>query len=347
MWYFETGYLWRWLNIWDEVRPGWGWPYTQRQVLIRHRRETGTQRRSHVETEAETGGRRPPAQGWMPGASSSWKRREGASPGDSGRSLALGHLDHECLVSLTKRRWIPVVWTNVTCLRSLFQQTMNFCWYQPPALHYSGRTSPQFPGMFSSVTMSHHVERSTSLSPLCHEATVLPGEAVWAPLSGFSNPTGSSHKGEKWAQVTPHRCPRPDAICEVSPRLSVFPREDPEPRICWGRNSPSTPPLVRISASQNLCCWHSVAQSCPTLCNPVDCSTPGFPDFQHLPELSQTHARRVGDAIPPSPPVSSPSPPAFNLSQHQGLFQWVSCSNQVAKGLELQLQILDTAKRLL
>ena len=65
--------------------------------------ETGTQRRSRVETEAETGGRRPPAQGWTPGASSSWKRRGGPSPGDSGRSSALGPLDRECLVSLTKR----------------------------------------------------------------------------------------------------------------------------------------------------------------------------------------------------------------------------------------------------
>ena len=74
----------------------------------------------------------------------------------------------------------------------------------------------------------------------------------------------------------------------------------------------------------------SVTQSCLTLCNPMDSSTPGFPVHQ-LPELAQTHVYRVGDAIQPSHLLSSPSPPAFNLSQHQGLFQGVSSSHQVAK----------------
>ena len=81
-----------------------------------------------------------------------------------------------------------------------------------------------------------------------------------------------------------------------------------------------------------------VAQSCPTLRDPMDCSTPGFPVHHQLPELAQTHVHRVGDAIQPSHPLSSPSPPALNLSQHQSLFQWVSSSHQVAKVLEFQLQ---------
>ena len=81
-----------------------------------------------------------------------------------------------------------------------------------------------------------------------------------------------------------------------------------------------------------------VAQSCPTLCDPMDCSTPGFPVHHQLLELAQTHVYRIGDAIQPSHPLSSPSPPAFNLSQHQGLFKWVSSSCQVAKVLERQLQ---------
>ena len=68
----------------------------------------------------------------------------------------------------------------------------------------------------------------------------------------------------------------------------------------------------------------SVAQSCLTLCNPIDCSTPGLPVHHRLPELAQTHVHWVSDAIQPSHPLSSPSPPAFNLSQHPGLFQWVS-----------------------
>ena len=84
--------------------------------------------------------------------------------------------------------------------------------------------------------------------------------------------------------------------------------------------------------------FSSVAQSRLTLCDPMDCSTPGFPVHHQLQEPTQTHVHRVGDAIPPSHPLSSPSPPAFNLSQHQGLFRWVSSSHEVANVLELQLQ---------
>ena len=74
--------------------------------------------------------------------------------------------------------------------------------------------------------------------------------------------------------------------------------------------------------------FSSVAQSCLTLCQPMDCSMPGFPVHHQLPELAQTHLHRVGDAIQPSHPLMSPSPPAFNLSQHQGLFQWVNSSRR-------------------
>ena len=84
--------------------------------------------------------------------------------------------------------------------------------------------------------------------------------------------------------------------------------------------------------------FSSVTQSYPTLCDPMDCSTPGLPIHHQLPELAQTHVYRVGDAIQPSYPLSSPSPPAFNLSQHQGLFQRVNSLHQVAKVLEFQLQ---------
>ena len=78
--------------------------------------------------------------------------------------------------------------------------------------------------------------------------------------------------------------------------------------------------------------------SCLTLCYPMDCSTPGFPVHRQLPESTQTHVYWVGDAIQPSHLLSSPSPPTFNLSQHQGLFKWVSSSHQVAEVLEFQLQ---------
>ena len=82
----------------------------------------------------------------------------------------------------------------------------------------------------------------------------------------------------------------------------------------------------------------SVAQSCPTLCNPMNCSTPGLPVHHQLPEFTQTQVHWVSDAIQPSHPLSSPSPPAPNPSQHQGLFQWVNSSHEVAKVLEFQLQ---------
>ena len=83
----------------------------------------------------------------------------------------------------------------------------------------------------------------------------------------------------------------------------------------------------------------SSAQLCPTLCNPMDCSTPGFPVHHQLLALTQTHVQRVGDAIQPSHPLPSPClPPALNLSQYQGLFKWVSSLHQVAKVLEFQLQ---------
>ena len=77
----------------------------------------------------------------------------------------------------------------------------------------------------------------------------------------------------------------------------------------------------------------SVTQSCPNLCDPMECRTPGFSVHHQRPGLTQTHVPRVGDAIQPSHPLSSLYPPAFNLSQHQGLFKWVSSSYQEAKVL--------------
>ena len=84
--------------------------------------------------------------------------------------------------------------------------------------------------------------------------------------------------------------------------------------------------------------FSSVAQSCPTPCNPMNCSTPGLPVHHQLLESTQTHVHRVSDAIQPSHPLSSPSPPALNPSQHQGLFQWANSSHEVAKVLEFQPQ---------
>ena len=84
--------------------------------------------------------------------------------------------------------------------------------------------------------------------------------------------------------------------------------------------------------------FSSVTQSCLTLCDPMDCSSPGFPVHHQLLELAQTHGHWVSDAGKSSHPLSAPSPSAFSLSQHQGLFQSVSSLHQVVKVLELQLQ---------
>ena len=84
--------------------------------------------------------------------------------------------------------------------------------------------------------------------------------------------------------------------------------------------------------------FSSVAQSCPTLCVPMNRSTPGLPVHHQLPEFTQTLIHRVGDAIQPSHPLSSASPPALNPSQHNSLFHWVNSSHEVAKVLEFQLQ---------
>ena len=99
--------------------------------------------------------------------------------------------------------------------------------------------------------------------------------------------------------------------------------------------------LEYISLFKNILFWinvqfSSVAQSCLTLCNPMDCSMPGLPVHHQLTVFTQIHVHWVGDAIQPSHPLSSP--PTFNLFQHQGLFQWVNSSHEVAKVLEFQLE---------
>ena len=93
-----------------------------------------------------------------------------------------------------------------------------------------------------------------------------------------------------------------------------------------------------MTSEMNSVQFSSVTQSCLTLCDPMNCSTPGLPVHHQLLESTQTHVHWVGDAIHPSHPLSSPSPPALNPSQHQGLFKCISSSNQVTKVLEFQLQ---------
>ena len=121
-------------------------------------------------------------------------------------------------------------------------------------------------------------------------------------------------------------------------------------RWCWKHwwnytNWKGAPIFLEVQGQNNLAFsekipsvqFSSVAQSCLTLCDPMNCSTPGLPVHHQLPEFTQTPVHRVGDAIQPSHPLPSPSPPAPSPSQHQGLFQWVNSSPEVAKVLEFQL----------
>ena len=85
-----------------------------------------------------------------------------------------------------------------------------------------------------------------------------------------------------------------------------------------------------------------VTQSCLTLCDPMNCSTPGLPVHHQLPEFTQTHVHQVGDAILPSHPLSSPSPPAPNPSQHQSLFQWVNFSHEWPKYWSFSFSIIPS-----
>ena len=86
--------------------------------------------------------------------------------------------------------------------------------------------------------------------------------------------------------------------------------------------------------------FSSVTQSCPTLCNPMNHSTPGLPVHHQLPEFTQTHVHWVSDAIQPYYPLSSPSPSALSLFQHQGLFKWIGSSHNVAKGIGASASVL-------
>ena len=104
----------------------------------------------------------------------------------------------------------------------------------------------------------------------------------------------------------------------------------PSPHTTWKLTNPSS----KLQLLQ----FSSVTQLCPTFCDPMDISTPGFPVYHQLSKLAQTPVHPLGDAIQPYHPLLSPSPLDFNLSQHQGLFKSVTSSHQVAKRLEFQLQ---------
>ena len=165
----------------------------------------------------------------------------------------------------------------------------------------------------------------------------------WIKLSCSSVPAKYFHKTVKWhltvvSSYKASHLPRTDKSINFTVRLELWPwlfvnscglghLTSWNPRL-WNKSNISFSQVAELSSVQSLRrVW---------LCDPMDCSRPGFPVHHQLPELALTHVHRVADAIQPSHPLSFCSPPAFNLSHHQGLFQWVSSLHQVAKVLELQ-----------
>ena len=108
--------------------------------------------------------------------------------------------------------------------------------------------------------------------------------------------------------------------------INHFTEQSQETGLLWEHDGSHLSQLIWMTAASFPICLFSSAQSCPTLCDPMNHSTPGLPVHRQLPEFTQTHAHRVSDAIESSHPLSSPSPPAPNPFQHYGLFQWVNSS---------------------
>ena len=139
------------------------------------------------------------------------------------------------------------------------------------------------------------------------------------------------------SQTLKHRLNSCDAQAELLCRMWDLPGPGikPMPPALAGGFFTTEPP------GRHFYTFNSVQFSCSVMsdiCNPMDCSMPGLPVHHQLPEFTQTNVHWVGDSIQTSHPLSSPCPPAFNLSQHQGLFKWVSSLHKVAKVLEFQSQ---------
>ena len=164
------------------------------------------------------------------------------------------------------------------------------------------------------LSLLSHVQLFVTLWTVAHEASLSTGF--------FGQECHEQHLGSLPSNSTPRCvCKRNVCVCPCKALYQTF-------------------IIVKSSLlinTMNCCC--SVAQSCPTLCDPVDCSTPGSSVLHYLLELAQTHVHWVGDAIQSSHPLSSPSPLALHLIEmHQSLFQWTCTLHQVARVLEFQLQ---------
>ena len=140
------------------------------------------------------------------------------------------------------------------------------------------------------------------------------GEAWWAAVYGVAQSRTQLKARGFWISLS----------CTLwQSEYSVLDKGDPEG--------------LSLNKYHKFCCC-LVAKLCPSLCDPINCSTPGFPVPQHLPEFAQIHVHWISDAVQPSHPLSPSTSSTFNFSHHQGLFQWFGSFHQVAKVLELQHQ---------
>ena len=167
-----------------------------------------------------------------------------------------------------------------------------------------------------------HVYAPYFIIPYAPERAVLAGWPLW---------TASMESSVPWLLVEISQWEGSTVIINNMLFCWIFPKKF-SLLICHGMATFLSRHFV-ISSVQ----FSSVTQQCLTLCDPMNRSTPGLPVHHQLPEFTQTHVHRVGDAIQPSHPLLSPSPPAPNPSQHQSLFQWVNSLHEVAKVLEFQL----------
>ena len=173
-------------------------------------------------------------------------------------------------------------------------------------------------------------------------------------LLGTWGTGGCQHAGSKACSAdgslvtSRDTCPRLRSSCRQSSSSGCQEKHLPKghspgprvPVVGAGRRQPLGKSMIQTIITvyvPNSCCY-SISKSCLTCSDPSDCNTPGFPVIHYLPKFAQTHVHWVNDAIQPSHPLSPSSPSALNLSQHQGLFQWLRSSHQMVKVLELQLQ---------
>ena len=154
---------------------------------------------------------------------------------------------------------------------------------------------------------------------------ILPGKSHGQRNLVGHNPWGCKRVRHNWTHTTYHT--------NHLPCLAVIVEDGYYYYLCFTKDEMNLWEVVKYAVQFS----SVVTQSCPTLCNPMNHSTPGLPVHHQLPEFTQIHVHRVDDAIQPSHPLSSPSLPATNPSQHQSLFQWVNSSHEVAKVLKFQL----------